>query len=230
MKPNLLLLHGALGTKDQFAELKHKLIPQFDVYDFNFSGHGYSQMAAEFSMKLFMEDTLFFMDEYNLDKVNIFGYSMGGYVALKLAKEHPNCVNKIMTLGTKFNWNKESAEKEIKMLIPEIIEEKIPKFAEDLRQRHLPNDWKSIMRKTAAMMTSLGNGTAMKPSDFAAIAQQSLICIGAEDKMVTIEESQAVADLLQNADLMVIPGFKHPFEMNDVEILSSLILNYFNGR
>jgi pimeloyl-ACP methyl ester carboxylesterase len=230
MKPKLLLLHGALGTKDQFTELKQKLIASFDVYDFNFSGHGSNTVETDFSIEKFMEDSLFFLDEYNLDKVNIFGYSMGGYVALKLAKEHPHCVNKIMTLGTKFHWNKESAEKEIKMLIPEIIEEKIPKFSEDLRQRHQPNDWKSIMRKTAAMMTSLGNGKAMKPSDFAGIEQQVLICVGAEDKMVTIGESQAVSDLLQNADLMIIPGFKHPIEMNDVEILSSLIETYFNGR
>ncbi len=230
MKPKLLLLHGALGTKDQFTELKQKLIPQFDVYDFNFSGHGSNTSETEFSIEKFMEDTLFFMDEYNLDKVNIFGYSMGGYVALKLAKEHPNCVNKIMTLGTKFHWNKESAEKEVRMLIPEIIEEKIPKFAATLRQRHEPNDWKSIVRKTAAMMASLGNGKAMKPSDFAAIAHQALICVGAEDNMVTQGESQAVSDLLQNADLMIIPGFKHPFEMNDPDILSDLIQNYFIVR
>ncbi|MGB3078904.1 MAG: alpha/beta fold hydrolase [Saprospiraceae bacterium] len=230
MKLKLLLLHGALGNKDQFASLKEKLISQFDIYDFNFSGHGSNTNDVEFSIELFMEDTLFFLDAYNLDNVNIFGYSMGGYVALKLAKEHPEFVNKIMTLGTKFHWNKESAEKEVKMLNPEIIEEKIPKFAEDLRQNHFPNDWKSIMRKTAAMMTSLGNGTAMKPSDFAAIAQPVLICVGAEDKMVTIGESQAIADLLQDADLMVIPGFKHPIELNDVEILSTLIQNYFKGR
>ncbi|MGB4850326.1 MAG: alpha/beta hydrolase [Saprospiraceae bacterium] len=230
MKPKLLLLHGALGSKDLFADVKHMLIPQFDVYDFNFSGHGSNTTETDFSIEKFMEDTLFFMDQHDLYTADIFGYSMGGYVALKLAKEHPGCVNKIMTLGTKFHWNKESAEKEVKMLIPEIIEEKIPKFAENLRQRHHPNDWKSILRKTAAMMNSLGNGKAMKPSDFASIAQQVLICVGAEDNMVTIGESLAISDLLQNADLMVIPGFKHPIEMNDQKILSALILNYFNGR
>ncbi len=230
MKPKLLLLHGALGSRDQFVELKQRLISQFEIYDFNFSGHGSNTRDAEFSIDLFVEDVLFFLEGNNLESINLFGYSMGGYVALKLAKEYPGYVNKIMTLGTKIHWNKESAEKEVNMLIPEIIEEKIPKFAEDLRQRHFPNDWKSIIRKTAAMMTSLGNGKAMKPSDFAAIVQQVLICVGAEDKMVTIRESQAVADLLRNGDLMIIPGFKHPIETNDVEILSTLIHNYFNGR
>ena len=56
---------------------------------------------------------------------------MGGYVALQLANKHPKYVQKIITLGTKFAWDKETAAKEVKMLNPEKIEEKIPAFAKN---------------------------------------------------------------------------------------------------
>jgi len=37
-------------------------------------------------MKLFSEDVLKLMDKEGLQKVSIFGYSMGGYVALRLVQ------------------------------------------------------------------------------------------------------------------------------------------------
>ncbi|HZV70468.1 MAG TPA: alpha/beta hydrolase [Saprospiraceae bacterium] len=228
MENTLLLLHGALGSKEQFSALKQNLAPHFEVYDFNFSGHGNNTNTTEFSIEQFVQDTLTFLSLHDFEKVNIFEYSMGGYVALKLSIQYPEKVHKIMTLGTKMDWNKTSAEKEVSMLIPEIIEEKIPKFAENLRLVHMANDWKMILRKTADMMSALGNGAAMTADDFEKIINPVLICIGSADKMVSIEESDAVAQRLPNGELKIIPGFKHPMEMNDVEVLSGILLDFMS--
>lgn len=227
MKSKLLLLHGALGSKDQFTSISEKLTPEFEIFDLNFSGHGSNPVEVDFSIDQFVQEVMFFLELHNLSSIHIFGYSMGGYVALKLAQLHHDRVDKIMTLATKFEWTKESADKEIKMLSPDLIEEKIPRFAEELKMRHLPNDWKLMMRKTSKMMAGLGNGEAMQPWEFASIKNHSLIAVGQEDKMVSIKESQAIADLLQDAALMVIPGFKHPIETMDVDTLSSIIINFF---
>ncbi len=198
-----------------------------EVYAFNFSGHGTNTAEHDFSIDRFVGDTLDFLDRHELGSVNFFGYSMGGYVALAFAKKYPERVEKIMTLGTKFNWTPESAVHEVSRMIPEIIETKIPQFAKELQERHHPNDWKINMKKTAAMMTELGDGKAMKPGDFEIIQQQVLICVGAEDKMVTIEESKLVADRLKNGELKIIPGFKHPIETNDTDVLAELIFKIF---
>jgi pimeloyl-ACP methyl ester carboxylesterase len=155
---------------------------------------------------------------------------MGGYVALKLAHDYPERVEKIITLGTKFHWNPEAAAKEVKMMNPEIIEQKIPQFAATLRERHQPGDWKKIMTLTGEMMTLLGAGRAMTAEDFKQILTPSLICIGTEDHMVTREESAHVADYLKNGQLKIIDGFKHPFETVDLEILSSICLDFFGGE
>jgi pimeloyl-ACP methyl ester carboxylesterase len=51
-----------------------------------FQGHGSDTTNGDFSIERFANDTLDFLDQHQIDSVNIFGYSMGGYVALKLQK------------------------------------------------------------------------------------------------------------------------------------------------
>ena len=78
-KPNLLLLHGALGAKRSSKNLKQSLGESFNVYTMNFSGHGGSPIPKEpFSIKMFAEDILKFLDSLGIDYINVFGYSMGG--------------------------------------------------------------------------------------------------------------------------------------------------------
>jgi pimeloyl-ACP methyl ester carboxylesterase len=166
------------------------------------------------------------MQDHHLESAHFFGYSMGGYVALKLAKDYPGRAQKIITLGTKFKWDPESAAKDVRMMNPDIIEQKIPGYAATLAVRHHPGDWKSIMSRTAEMMTALGAGLAMTSADFESIPHHVLISIGAEDHMVSVEESTVVANLLPHGSLRVIEGVKHPLDGIDKSILSSLIKDY----
>ena len=222
MKEKLVLLHGALGSQDQMKELKELLSNDFDVYHFNFAGHGGRAIHATFSIDLFVQNALEFMQANDLQTSHFFGYSMGGYVALKLAHDVPGKAMKIVTLGTKFNWTPESAAKEVRMMNPEVIEQKVPAFAASLRERHQPEDWKEIMSLTAEMMTALGNGDAMTPEEFTSIENDVLVCLGTEDNMVKREESTEVAGYLKNGELKIIEGFKHPIEAVDKHTLADI--------
>lgn len=226
MKHNLILLHGALGSKDQLDELINLLQPIFEIYTFNFSGHGGQVMDEAFTIDKFVGDTIAFMDMQDLAFAHFFGYSMGGYVALRLAKDYPARVKKIMTLGTKFKWDPESASKEVRMMNPDIIEQKIPAFAASLQERHQPADWKKVMTHTAEMMTELGAGKAMTAADFMSIENEVLVCIGTHDHMVSIEESEITAMQLKNGHLKIIEGFKHPLEAVDKNVLASICRDY----
>jgi enterochelin esterase-like enzyme len=103
-----------------------------------------------------------------LEKPTVFGYSMGGYVALYLAHSQPTLLGNIITLGTKFEWTPKIAQKEIKMLDAKVIIEKVPKFAEALKTRH-GNDWELLLWKTATMMVDLGNTNALSLEDISLI-------------------------------------------------------------
>ncbi|MEL6988063.1 MAG: alpha/beta fold hydrolase, partial [Bacteroidota bacterium] len=182
MKRKLLLLHGALGSQDQFKTLTPLLESNFDVYTFNFKGHGDKVSDKAFSIELFAQNVISFLQENQIECANIFGFSMGGYVALHLAKQFPEMVKSIVTLGTKFDWTPASAQIEIKMLNPTVIEEKVPKFARHLEAMHAPNDWKQLLHKTAQMMVDLGAQKILDASTLASIQQPVSISIGSLDK------------------------------------------------
>ena len=62
-------------------------------------------------------------------------------------------------------------------------------------------------------MLGLGAGKAFLEEDLSNITCLVHINIGAEDEMVSIEESKAVADALPNATFTVIEGAKHPIDL-----------------
>ncbi len=221
---NLILLHGAIGSKDQLADLKNLLAPHYRVFDFNFSGHGGKPVTGDFSIPAFAEEVRLFMVENQIDIADFFGYSMGGYVALYLAMNHPHLVNRVTTLGTKFAWDPATAEKEMKMLNPEKIAEKIPHFAAALESRHQPVDWKLVLHKTAGMLHGLGNGQAVALDQWAQVQHPVLICLGDDDQMVTREESTAVATTLPNGRFHLLPNSKHPIEQVNLNELVNVLM------
>ena len=228
---SLLLLHGALGSSQQMAKLSGKLSQTFDIHRLDFSGHGGLDFPDKgFSMEVFTHDVIRYLEEKNLSTVNFFGYSMGGYVALYLARHYPQCVGKIFTLGTKFDWDPEKAQKEVRQLDAEKILEKVPKFAQMLAQRHRPQDWKQILAKTSTMMLNLGDQPALSDEDFRSLSHPILLGVGDQDHTAGAEATLQVHNLLQNGQLLVLPDTPHPIEKVDFDILSHHIRLFMNEK
>jgi pimeloyl-ACP methyl ester carboxylesterase len=223
----LLLLHGALGDARQFAPAL-ELLADRNVFCVTFSGHGGTPLPDIFSIDRFVRDTLDAMDEHGIETADILGYSMGGYVALQLARDHADRVNRIITIGTKFNWTQEEAAGEVRMMNPDVIEQKIPAFAAMLAARHAPEDWKTVMRRTAEMMTRLGDGEAMTDADFARVPHPVLVCRGSADHMVHEAESVRTAATLPHGQFRELPGLKHPLEAIPPRTLSDLCLEWLD--
>lgn len=216
---HLLLLHGAIGSGEQLKPLEEKLRVFYTVHVLTFPGHGGTAMPDAFSIPLFAEFVKTYCENNQLDKVFIFGYSMGGYIALYLAKHQPSFIEKLVTLATKFEWNEKIAEQEIKKLQPETIERKVPQFAAILNQRHRPNDWKIVLNKTAGLLKSLGDKNCLQAADYTAITTPCLLLVGDRDPMVSFDETLAVYKSLPMAELCVLPGTDHPIEKADILLL-----------
>lgn len=224
MKPKLLLLHGALGTSRQLEPLKLKLANSFEVYSFDFPGHGGNTIPIEgMQMNIFVESIISFLDHKRIDKVNVFGYSMGGYAALKCAEKHPERINNIITLGTKFDWSKVSLDRELNNLNAELLLDKNPLFIEELIQQHKPINWKIIIHQTREMMINLCQSQALTETEFASISNKVFLLVGELDRMVSIEETQIACSKLKNGYIEILNQTKHPIDKVDLEILAEKI-------
>jgi pimeloyl-ACP methyl ester carboxylesterase len=220
----LVILHGALGSASQLDTVKSIFTQRgYTVYSLNFSGHGGADFQQNFGIEQFAEDILQYLKTQNLQQADIFGYSMGGYAALWLAHMHPECIGKIVTLGTKFDWSIESATREVKKLNADKILEKIPAFARILEHRHAPNNWKELLTKTADMMATLGNAPLLTKQILQTIQHPTLICLGDQDDMADRAYSEQVASFLPNGRFNLLENTPHPIEKVDLNKLIKLI-------
>lgn len=224
---NLILLHGALGHSQIFESLTEKLSLYFTIHAPLFSGHGTSELPEDgISIEKYTNELKEFIESNNLNDVYIFGHSMGGYVALCYAAQHPERLNSVITLGTKFHWTEEEALKESKMLNPETIAEKVPKYAALLEAQH-GDKWKQLLHSIADLMVSLGKNPPLK-NNLSTINIPVQIMVGDQDNMVTLEESTHVFRSLPNARLAVLPDTKHPMDKVRTGLLFDLMKDFWS--
>lgn len=228
-KRPLLLLHGALGAQEQFDPLLPLLDEEFEPYTLSFSGHGGTPMPQSFSIHHFALEVLEWLDRQPFSQIDIFGYSMGGYVGLYLARHHGGHVGSLFTLATKFRWTPEASAREVKMLDAEKIEAKVPQFAEELKRRHAPLDWKEVLAGTATMMMKLGEVNEVTLDDLEAIEHRVRVGVGDHDTMVSIDETVEMYRRLKNGQLVILPGTQHPLEKVAPDRLLHEIRDFFRS-
>jgi len=225
---SILLLHGAIGAAAQLKPLADLLSNSFSVHTLNFQGHGGEPLPAEdFSMELFARQAIGYMDRHQLQSPVIFGYSMGGYVGMYIARHYPDRISRLITLATKFHWDEAVAAKQQRSFDANAIQEKAPAFAAQLQQLHGTENWKEVLIRTGAMLTALGNRNTLNSGDYAQIKTPVLLMQGDKDRMVTLEETIAVYRGMPAgiASLCVLPDTPHPLENVNIELLSRYILN-----
>jgi esterase len=95
-KPPVVLLHGLLGSKRNFASLATSLSAQLEtprrILGVDLRNHGESEWSDTMSYHDMALDVLQFLDAQQLQQVVIVGHSMGGKVAQALSLMHPERV------------------------------------------------------------------------------------------------------------------------------------------
>ena len=92
----LIILHGLLGSSDNWL-LHGKLFAKtFNVFIIDQMNHGNSPHSQSINYKTLTIDLFNFIKSKNLSEVNIIGHSMGGKVAMKFALDYEDLVNKLV--------------------------------------------------------------------------------------------------------------------------------------
>ena len=228
MQKDLVLLHGALGSAKQFSNLEESLKNNFKIHKLDFTSHGSSSIVSDnFGIEQFADDLKIFMGVRKLSKPFVFGFSMGGYVAMYLESITPGTFEKILTLGTKYNWDSETSAKEAAMLDANSMIEKFPDYANYLEKLHSGIGWKELMKLTSEMMLNLGANPVLTDKHFSEIQIPCRVSIGDKDKMVTLDETVKVYKKLKLGSLLVLPETQHPLERVNTLRLSYELNSFF---
>lgn len=226
---HLILLHGALGHTHHFAPYLPWLQQHFTVHQFLFQGHGETPIPGTgIRMEHYADQLKQYVEAHNLEQFDVFGYSMGGYVALYYALQHPGKMRSLLTLATKLNWTAEGAAKESKMLNPDVLAEKVPKYAAQLAAQHGQEQWKALLPAIADMMVALGNNPLLGLEEYGHIQSRIQLMVGDKDAMVSLEETLEAAKNIPEARFAVLPQTKHPLEQVRPQLLMDLMKDFWN--
>lgn len=94
--PPLVLLHGTANRWQAFQPIINELAARWKIFAPDFRGHGGSSHTESYGFGYYLEDTLSFLDGVVGEPAVIFGHSLGGRIATKIAAEYPGKVRAIV--------------------------------------------------------------------------------------------------------------------------------------
>ncbi|MCE5332208.1 MAG: alpha/beta fold hydrolase [Bacteroidales bacterium] len=130
--PVLIFIHGFPLNKFLWNKQVEALKDNYRVIAYDIRGHGDSEAGnIEFSIELFVNDLICFMDALKIEKASICGLSMGGYIALNAIENYPERFDALVLSDTHcIADSSETKEKRIKS-IESIKENGVEKYVEE---------------------------------------------------------------------------------------------------
>jgi esterase len=92
----LIVLHGFLASSRNWKFIAEKLAASHHVFLVDLRNHGASPHHLLMDYPVMAEDVRFFMAQHGLTRASLLGHSMGGKVAMWLALNKPEVINKLI--------------------------------------------------------------------------------------------------------------------------------------
>lgn len=179
--PPLVLLHGGFCVAGMFAPLIPTLSETRQVIAVELQGHGHTaDIDRPLRYELMADDVAALIKHLGHENADIFGYSLGGGVALQTAIRHPEVVRKLVLAATvcaRDGWYPESLVG-MSSISTELLS---GSFIHDayLGAAPRPEDWPLLIDKMRQMLSEDYNWT----EDVAAIEAPTLIIVGDADSV-----------------------------------------------
>jgi len=98
--PPMVLIHGFSNSRRAWDPVLESLAARRQVFAYDHRGHGDSDKPpGPYSIEMFAEDLLGFLNFVGLDRVDLMGHSMGGRTALMFALAHPERLDRLLLVG-----------------------------------------------------------------------------------------------------------------------------------
>jgi pimeloyl-ACP methyl ester carboxylesterase len=215
----LVLVHGLGDRAEAWAPMIKVLkAAGFHVYALDLLGYGRSPKLADSDYSIATQEQFVvdFLQALGLQRTDIGGWSMGGWITLKLALDHPDRINRVVVYdaaGLKFDTG----------FPPTIFH---PTDAAGLRQLQLllePGSKplpgfiaRSALRKFAAQqwvidrgMNSMYTGRDLVDDRLSGFPEPLLIVWGSDDRLIPVSVAEQMHSLDPRSELDVMEGCGH---------------------
>jgi len=216
----LVLVHGLADRGESWAPMMKRLKRAgFHVYAPDLLGYGRSPKPGDSDYSIGTQEQFVadFIQAIGLQKPDVGGWSMGGWIALKLALDHPDMVDRVVVYdaaGIKFDGaadrstifhpaTPDDVNKLQAMMEPEA--KPLPAFVGKDALRVLQADGPVTDKSMAAMQTGKDALDARLPG----LTEPLLIVWGSLDRLIPLSAGQTMHSLVPNSELDVAEGCGH---------------------
>ncbi len=219
----LVLLHGSRSAAAALQPLQGALTRFGPVRAFDLVGHGGREIPAVFSMETLAQDVLAQMDRAGIERAYLFGHSMGGYLALYLARHAPERIAAVCSLAAKWVFDAPTVSHFTHLSSMTRIGAPGSTQPERMDRLHPGQDWTRLVSGLAELYRELGRKPALTGADLRAISVPALILTGHADQVVPWAESLRLGNLIPHAHGFTFAGKAHPLEIVPTDFLATVI-------
>jgi pimeloyl-ACP methyl ester carboxylesterase len=227
--PVIFFVHLA-GTLDNWdPRIVDAIAKNRHVIAFDNRGVGASTGQVPDTVEAMADDAYTFINALGFSKIDIFSFSLGGFVAQALVLKHPDLVRKLVLTGTGPKGGKDidkvagityfdmlratltrSDPKEFLFFNRNATGKPAARaFVKRLEERTVDRDAKIKLRALRRQLKAIkkwGRGT---PDDLSQITQPTLIANGDNDRMVPSVLSEDLHRRIQGSELIIYPDSGH---------------------
>ncbi|HSK92371.1 MAG TPA: alpha/beta hydrolase [Euzebyales bacterium] len=235
----LLLLHGGLFNIDlQFGEVLPGLAQTRQVIAADFQAHGRTgDIDRALTAADLASDVVGLLDHLGIGRIDVFGFSVGGAVALHLAIEHPQLLRKLIVSSVSFHPDGDRPENAdaVGALTVDMIAG-TPMEQDYLAKSPNPDKLQDLLDKLGTFDEGF---TGWSDAQIREIAAPTLITIGDCDA-VTLEHAVRFLQLrggdvngdfvgVPASQLAVFPGTTHFFGMARTTLVIDVVTTFLDA-
>ena len=217
-----VFLHGLSDDLNYWEFLAKNLQSKFKVIRFDLPGHGQSELCDEITIDIYANNLIAILNELNVDKINLVGFSLGGAIALYFTLKYPEMVDclvlmssfaktddHIMSIFTEFKKALNiSFEEFYDLILPMVL---CPDVIEANRDEL--DALKHIAAKTANTQAYIKAIEACSTFDLEGELQKidvpTLLIAGKYDKITTADSQRDICEKIENSRLIVLDDVRH---------------------
>lgn len=189
----LILLHGNGEDNSYFVYQVAYFSRFYRVMAIDTRGHGQSPRGtAPFSIQQFAEDLRGFLDQHDIPKAHILGFSDGGNIALTFALHYPERVDRLILNGA----NLFPAGVKSTVQLPIVL----GYHTASLFAKRSPK-----AKENAALLGLMVKEPNIRPEELNGLTVPTLVIAGTKD-MIRESHTRLIARSLPNARLVLLPG------------------------
>ncbi len=237
----LVLLHGLGASSEDWEYQLAEFSKRFRCIAPDFRGFGLSPRAGLYSVPRFAADIWALLDAQGVDRFSLIGHSMGGAVALQMAVEQPQRIERLVLADTLPSFRTNSMGKRMlfatryatmgllgpKRLAGAIAQKLFPNADQaDLRERVRLRGQSNDRGVYLETIRSLVNWSVVDRLD--RLTMPALV-LAAEQDYFPRSDAEAFAASLPDARLIVFPGTHHALPLEAPQVFNAAVLQFLES-